>query len=124
MEKKHLDEMENMLVSDMKEVASATGIEIETLNSLSNQAKLDISVAFAYDNKDIRQIYDIVNDDLNNNTLSEVAEFMHTTIEKLKEFNSEVQNHLVGMFAMEHDITADEELRNNLFAIIGEGVIC
>lgn len=118
--------MENtnkMVIADITEIASATGINTETLNSLSDETKFNISVAFAYDSTDIKEIYAIVNDELNNITLIEVAEFMHTDFEKLKEFDSEVQNHLVGIFSMEYDITADEELRSNLFSVIEEGVI-
>lgn len=101
---------------DLIEISKATGISMDTLDSLPEEKVLEMLMS--YNSGSWEEVYHIADMQMYYNMLKKVSQLTgvpHETLIKLPQNKIE---HLVGQYTMEIDITPDEELRNGLLEVI------
>lgn len=103
---------------DLIEISKATGISMDTLESLPEEKILEMLMS--YNSGSLSEIYHIADMQMYYNMLKKVSQLIgvpHETLIKLPQNKIE---HLVGQYTMEIDITPVEELRRELLEVINE----
>jgi hypothetical protein len=101
---------------DLIEISKATGISINTLESLPEEKVLEALMSFNTGN--LSEIYHIADMQMYYNMLKKVSQLTGVPHDMLIRLPQDKIEHLVGQYTMEIDITPDEELRNSLLEVI------
>lgn len=103
---------------DLIEISKATGISMDTLDSLPEEKVLEVLMSF--NTGSLSEIYHIADMQMYYNMLKKVSELTSVPHDMLIRLPQNKIEHLVGQYTMEIDITPDEELKRELFEVINE----
>lgn len=107
--------------NDMKRISEDTGIDLDMLLSLDEQAQMMIDFEYAASGYDAKTAYRCFHEALQVRDIPDVAKLIGTDTDKLKTYPREVQEQLCGAYKMEYDENTDnKELITELNAIIQE----
>lgn len=108
----------NKFKEDLIEISKATGISMNTLESLPKEKVLEALMSF--NTGSLSEIYHIADMQMYYNMLKKVSKLTGVPNGTLIKLSQNKIEHLVGQYTMEIDITPDEELRRELLEVINE----
>lgn len=109
--------LEAIIDESITDIANVSGIAYSTLHMLPEQIKQQIIYEYTMEDN-IANVYHIVQSALAVIDLKNVSKLLNIALEDLEKLPVSIQEELCGMYAMEYELTTDNELIDSMTDIL------
>ena len=109
------------LQNDMREITKVIGYSYDFLCSLDEQTQLQLMYVYTLDNRNLPEMYDIVDTAVVNKKLAIIANLLDKPLDELTKLPERTQKNLSGVYNLIHDEVDQDKLVEELNYVIEFG---
>lgn len=109
------------LQNDMREITKVIGYSYDFLCSLDEQTQLQLMYVYTLDNRNLPEMYDIVDTAVVNKKLAIIANLLDKPLDELTKLPERTQKNLSGVYNLIHDEVDRDKLVEELKYVIEFG---